>query len=213
MNLKTLSPAEIDTLRDCSAELVGKRVVINQLRVPGTGAVSDIALETRGKVALAVSQVELFPQLIEGTKYYQRFHRDGAGTVLHREPYETFVFQGQGGNPAVSIVLPHQEDAIAVIKRLIAEDGTELTWSSALQRLGLDPASFRNFTNTADGIQTMDTNARFRLEEVPDVPATADDVREHPNEHVPNLNAIIKISQPKKRALRQILPALLQQEQ
>lgn len=208
-----LSHQQIGQLRDQSAELVGKRVVIDGLRIPQQRGVEAVTLRTHGNVALAVSQVELFPYLVADTKYHQRFHFDEKNTPISRNPHETFVFQGQGGNPAVSIVLPDYEDAIAVIKRVMAHDGEELTWCAALQRLGLDVSQFKDFTDVADGILTTRRDARIRLQEIDGIADEANELKERPNPRVPNLDSITRLSRRKRESLRELLPELLQTEQ
>ena len=208
-----LSHQQIGQLRDQSAELVGKRVVLDGLHIPRQKGVEAVTLRTQGNIALAVSQVELFPQLVEDTKYHQRFHYDEKSTPITRNPHETFVFQGQGGNPAVSIVLPEHEDAIAVIKRVIAHDGEELTWSAALQRLGLDVSQFKDFSDIADGILITRRDAHVQLVDIDGIADDDDEFRERPNPKVQNLDSVTRLSRRRRESLRELLPELLRAEQ
>ncbi len=201
------SHLEIGALRDQAKEYLGKRVVINNLNVPGTGEnVSDIQLNTQGRAVLVTSEVEVYPYLQEGTKYQKAFGRA-------RESGTTFAFQVQGGLPAVSIVLPNQEDAIAVVKKLLAEDGQELAWSAALERLGLDRTQFKNFVEVADGILITRADAQFCLSQIEGVDQVDHNLSEHPKETIPNLDSVMTLSTGAKRQLRTLLPQILRGEQ
>jgi|SRR3989338_8178377 len=201
------SHLEIGTLRDQAKEYLGKRVVISNLSIPGTGEnIADIHLNTQGRAVLVTSAIEVYPYLQEGTKYQKAFGRG-------RNPSTTFAFQVQGGLPAISVVLPDQEDAIAVIKKLLAEDGQELTWSAALERLGLDRTQFKNFVGVADGILITRADAQFCLQKIEGADRIDYHLCEQPKEAIPNLDSAMTLSTRTKSQLRTLMSQILRMEQ
>lgn len=208
MSMTQLSPKDIGSLRDEASSLVGQQIIIDNLRVPGNEQVKSHVIDTKDRIAIAISQVELFPYLIPGTKYHDRFHYDEGAQII-REAHETFAFQGQGGSPSVSIVMPGHDNAITVIKRVITHLGDELSWNALLQELGLEPSQFKDFTEVADGILTTRSNARIHLEKVPELLEESDQRIEHPNASVKNLDSVVKLSRDRRQYLKLILPDLL----
>lgn len=143
--------------------------------------------------------------LQEGTKYKEKFGRA-------RDPQTTFAFQAQYGFPTVSVVLPGQEDAIAVVKKMITQDGRDLPWSAALEELGLDRRQFKNFAEVADGILITRNNAHIQFADVELEEELEYDVAEQPKDNVKNLNASLRLSRSTRSALREVLPNLLAAE-
>lgn len=204
-----LSNTDVGFLRDKSAELLGQRVRIEGIPLQETRDAKAVTLSTRSKSYLVVSHVELYSHLVEGTTYKKRF--DDAD----RSAGQAFVFPVQGGMPAVSMVLPNQKDAIAVIKQLIAEDGTELSWAAALERLGIHRSQLKEFIEIADGMDMTGQTAglhHVRLEPVPGLEDIQYDLRESPKPGIPNLDSTLKMSSETRQELRELLPKLLEQE-
>ncbi len=210
MSMKTtFSPQEITRLREEADGYVGKKVIIDNLKVPGIGEdVPDAILNTHDRVAAVVSEVELFPYLQEGTKYKKLF-----GT--RREPGRIFAFPVQYGFPSVSVVLREQEDAIAVIKKLIDQDGNQLPWSAMLGQLGLDHRQFKNFTEIADGILTTRSNAQIRFENLIEDEDRSEfiqtEITERPKKNVSNLDAAIRLSRETRTILSGCLRLILEE--
>lgn len=201
----SFSHEEIGALRDQAVNRLGKKVVMQNLTVPGTGgSVQDLQLNTQARIVLVTSEIEIYPYLQEGSKYKKAFGRS-------RDPHTAFTFQVQGGAPAVSVVLPDQEDAIAVIKKLMADNGEELSWSAVLERLGMSRTQFKNFVGVTDGV-LLDATAALHLEALDDEEIDHD-LRERPREDVPNLDSVLTLSVGAKRRLRTLLPDILRREQ
>jgi len=200
------SHQEIGTLRDEAEKYLGKHLIINDLHVPGVDRdVEDVVLNTHGRLILVTSEIELYPYLQEGTKYKEKF-----GPV--RDPQTTFAFQAQYGFPTVSVVLPGQEDAIAVVKKMMTQDARDLPWSAALEELGLDRRQFKNFAEVADGILITRNNAHIQFADVDLEEELEYDITEQPKDNVKNLNASLRLSRSTRSALREVLPNLLATE-
>lgn len=203
--MKQLSHSEIGSLRDINSELLGKRVVLEGINLAETHTAEQIALTTRGQSILVVSQVELYPYLQPETGYRKRF--DDAD----RTAGQAFVFPVQGGAPAVSVVLPEQDNAIAVIKQLMAHDGEDLSWAAALERLGVDRSQFKELIEIMDGIDMTRRNAQLRLQPIPDLQVEYD-LKEKPRADVPNLDSTLRLNRGTRAHLRELLPQILAEE-
>ncbi|MBP9773057.1 MAG: hypothetical protein KBD00_00320 [Candidatus Peribacteraceae bacterium] len=200
------SQQEIGALRDQAGEYLGKRIIFDHLTVPSVGRnIEKIQLITHGNALLVTSEIEIYPYLKEGGKYKKAF-----GDI--REPESIFAFQMQGGLPAVSIVLPNQNDAIAVIKKLMTQGGEELPWSAVLERLHIDRLQFKGFVDVVDGILITRRNAQMRLETLKGMELESN-LREQPKPDVANLDSVIHLSASSKRELREKLPEFLAAEQ
>ena len=198
MSTKQFTNAEIGALRDESANLLGKSINISGLELPQTCNAERCIIETKKMASLIVSRVELYPHLVDGTPYKKRF--DNADRTAGR----TFTFQAFGA-PAVAIVLPNQQNAIAVIKRAVGNDGNEKSWMEILQQLGADRSQFQYFLEVADNIDTKQPDAHLRLEDIPEFENVGYDITEHPNVKVKNLDAVLQLSSDSRRQLRNLM--------
>lgn len=195
------SATDVQTLTDQSAELLGKRLVIEGLHLPETTDAESLMLTTRGKSALVVSHVELYTHLIADTPYKKRFDKE------FREAGRTFTFPVQGGIPAVSVVLHDEMDAIAVIKHMMSANGEELSWPAALEKLGASRSQFKGFIDAADSIDTRADLGLIRLEDS-SIQIEEYDHIPNPKPNVKNLAASMKLVRESRVDLKSVLSRL-----
>ena len=190
---------ELQALRSEGERILGKQVIIDSLNLPS----GNITVSTRGKIALAVSKVHVFSHLVPDTSYKTDF--DAVGD---RTPGESFAFNPRG-YPFVSVVLPDQDNAIAVIKELLSHDGETMTWTHLLEkRLGVKAGDWDAFTEEMDGIDLSRRNATFRLQHVPGA-TIVPDVTVKPNKKIPNLDSEFRLRSYTRIRLAELLKELL----
>ena len=193
---------ELEVMRQESTDLLGKRVVLDDLKLPS----KNTGLSTRGNIAAAVSRVEVYSHLQPNTPYKAAFDNVEDGEA--REAGEAFAFEPRG-YPTVSIVLPNQQNAIAVIKELLSHDGDTLSWTRFLERhFNMGPIAFKEFVYAVDGIDISRRNAKFRLQDVPGANVESDLILS-PNKKIPNLDSEVRLRQKTRAQLALLLKDLL----
>jgi hypothetical protein len=197
--MKLPSPNDLLALRDQGSELLGRKLLINGIRLPKTDIANEVLLETRNKVNAVISQVEVFPWLQDGTTYAERF-KQGI-----RAPGRTFTFQTFGA-PLVAQTLKGQPTAIAVIKRLLGSDGKDHSWAEILQCIGAHPSQFKDFVELADNLDIRHPNAPIQFQAIDGVDSELEhDTKLKFDLNVRNLDSVISLTRGSRKQLRDVI--------
>lgn len=207
MSTASLSHTTIGSYRDQADTLLGKRLIIDGIVVPGSKDVDKITAATRTRGVYVVSQVDLYSHLIEGTPYYKRFNNNA-----DRSKGETFTFMQARGMPAVSVVLDDDTTAIAVIKKMLSHEGKEVPWKVVLEQLGVTKSQKVDFLDTADSVDTTNPQSTVRLVNINGLGNFTVDKIESPNADIENLDSTWRLASSTRQIIAKVLPSLINQE-
>lgn len=194
-----LTSSKIDRLTKEGIDLLGKHLIIRNLHLPKVDQAAAVTLNTRGHIQFAISEIEIYPYLIGGSRYERRFQNED------RSDGGVFTFQAYGA-PLVAQILDGKSASIAVIKRLMDANGRDHCWADVLQTLGASRAQFNEFIERVDNVQANDESSPLQFQETEQNPL--DYLENIPDKKAKNLSSVLQIKKISRKELMQILQSL-----
>ena len=223
MSVKTeYSKDELSQLTQSAKNLLGWQIVFHDLHIPGDAkaGIPSGVLDTRGKVAIAISQIELYPTQSPNWQDKVEVNRL-TGQKVSRQPMQIYS-DFSNANPLVSAVLQRgpraKSDPLAVIKRVIAAFGkgdvNEVTWNKLLtdKKLGLQPSQLKSLMDSMNFAPLFDAASPVQLRRIEGVAAFDGESREVPDSAHKDLQSKMHLTDAAKDGVSNLLLSILKQE-
>lgn len=220
---KEYSATELDQLSRSANSLLGWQVIFHDLHIPedADAGIPARVLDTRGKVAIAISQIEFYPTQSKNWREKVEMNRL-TGKQAARQPMQVYS-DFSNANPLMSVVLQRgpraKSDPLAVIKRVIAAFGKgdvdEITWKKLLthKKLGLKPGQLNAAMNAMNFAPVLDTSSPVQLRRIQGIMGFEGEEQE-PNDGAHNdLQSKMELTDDAKERLGGFLEQILRQEQ
>ena len=220
--------AEYAQLEQTAASLLGRRIILDGLQIEGiTGtAIKARTLTTKGKVALAIGSLDLYPTNDAEYQALIESHVKEAGAdPKEKREGRVFAKMGMMGNPVVGITLNRSthatSDPLARLTRLVAVFGEghvedNIPWKALLTHdrltgMKLDPKQMNKFAAAIRWLLTTDLKSPMQVR---DMRADADtEVFPPPKKAHEDLHAKLSLTSEGKAAVVKLLQRALKREQ
>lgn len=223
MSVKTeYSKDELSRLTKSAKNLLGWQVIFHDLHIPADtqASIPQKILNTRGKVAVVISQIEFYPT--QSTNWQNKVETNRlTGERTDRKPMQIYS-DFSNANPLVSTVLQRgpraKSDPLAVIKRVIAAfgkgDADEITWKKLLtdRRLGLQSNQLNALMNAMNFAQVLNTHSPVQLRKIQGIAGLPVDEQEPDTSAHGDLESKMELTEEAKQSLGVLLQRILEQE-
>lgn len=220
---KEYSSVELGQLKQAANSLLGWQIVFHDLHIPEdvTNGIPAKVLDTRGKVAIAISQIEFYPT--QSMNWQEKVETNRlTGKRVPREPMQIYS-DFSNANPLVSTVLQRapraKSDPLAVIKRVIAAFGKgdvdEITWKKLLtnKKLGVLPAQLKSLMDAMNFAPVLEDSSPVQLNRIQGIVGFQGDESEPQDGAHSDLQSKMELTDVAKKSLAVLLEQILRQEQ